>query len=139
MKLYIRLENGQPVNHPMIKENFIQAFPHVDIDNLPPEFIEFVRVPYPAGLDIYEIYDGVHYEIIDGVCTDVHTVRAMTNEEIIAKQNQVKEDWAKNGYASWIFDERTCSFESPIGSPPPDGKTYTWNEATVSWVELGTE
>ena len=139
MKLYIKLENGQPIDHPMIKENFIQAFPHIDIDNLPPEFIEFVRVPHPVDLDIYEIYDGVHYEIIDGVCTDVHTVRAMTNEEIIAKQNQVKEDWATNGYPSWIFNERNCSFESPLGSPPPDGKMYRWNEDTVSWVELDTE
>ena len=55
MKLYIKLENGQPIDHPMIKENFIQAFPHIDIDNLPPEFIEFVRVPHPVDLDIYEI------------------------------------------------------------------------------------
>jgi hypothetical protein len=88
MKLYIRLENGQPVDHPMLKENFIQAFPHVDTDNLPEEFIEFVRVPHPKDLGIYEIYEGVHYEIIDGVCTDVHTVREMTDEERIAKQNK---------------------------------------------------
>jgi len=139
MKLYIRLENGQPVDHPIIKENFIQAFPHIDVNNLPEEFIEFVRVSPPGDLGIYDIYEGVHYEIIDGVCTDVHTVRAMTTEERIAKQNQVKQDWAENGYPSWIFDEGTCSFESPLGSPPPDGKIYTWNEDTVSWVEIDGE
>ena len=140
MKLYIRLENGQPVDHPMLKENFVQAFPHVDTDNLPEEFIEFVRVPHPKDLGIYEIYEGVHYEIIDGVCTDVHTVREMTDEERLAKQNKAKQYWAENGgYASWIFDERTCTFESPLGSPPPDGKAYRWDEATLSWVEIETE
>ena len=63
----------------------------------------------------------------------------MTDEERTAKQNQVKEDWAENGYPSWIFDERTCSFGSPLGSPPPDGKAYIWDEATISWVEVSVE
>jgi len=136
MKLYIKLENGQPIDHPILKENFIQAFPDIDINNLPETFIEFVRVTRPSNLSTYEIYDGVHYEIIDGVCTDVHTVRAMTIEEKQAKQNQVKEDWAEQGYPSWIFNETTCSFDSPIGSPPPDGKAHVWNEATISWIEV---
>ena len=139
MKLYIKLENGQPVDHPITHENFVQAFPDIDTNNLPENFIEFVRVPHPSNLDLYEVYDGVHYEIINGVCTDVHTVHTMTDEERTAKQNQVKEDWAKNGYPSWIFDERTCSFESPLGSPPPDGKAYIWDEATISWVGASTE
>jgi len=139
MKLYIKLQDGNPIDHPMTHDNFVQAFPEIDTNNLPEDYIEFVRVPYPTNLDLYEVYDGVHYEIIDGVCKDVHTVREMTDEERTAKQNQVKEDWAENGYPSWIFDERTCSFESPLGSPPPDGKAYVWDEATVSWVEASTE
>ena len=136
MKLYIKLENGQPIDHPMLKENVIQAFPNIDINNLPNNFIKFVRVAPPSNLGVYEIYDGVHYEIIDGVCTDVHTVREMTAEEKQAKQDQAESDWAVHGYPSWVFDEVTCSFESPIGPPPPDGKSHRWDEATVSWVEL---
>jgi hypothetical protein len=61
MKLFIRLQNGQPVEHPMIEENFIQIFPHIDINNLPEEFIEFVRKPEPSVLGVYEIYLGVNY------------------------------------------------------------------------------
>jgi hypothetical protein len=136
MKLYIKLENGQPIDHPMLKENVIQAFPDIDINNLPETFIEFVRVAHPSNLSTYEIYDGVHYEIIDGVCTDVHSVRTLTAEEKQEKQDQVKSDWAEHGYPSWIFDEATCSFDSPIGSPPPDGKAHVWNEATISWIEV---
>ena len=136
MKLYIKLQDGNPIDHPMTHDNFTQAYPHIDINNLPEEFIEFVRVPQPSNLDLYEVYDGVHYEIINGVCKDVHTVRTMTDTERTAKQNQAKQEWAENGgYPSWIFDERTCSFQSPLGSPPPDGKTYNWDEDTVSWVE----
>jgi hypothetical protein len=139
MKLYIKLQDGNPIDHPIMHDNFVQAFPNIDTNNLPEDFIEFVRVPHPTNLDLYEVYDGVHYEIIDGVCKDVHTVRTMTNEERIAKQNEVKEDWAKNGYPSWIFNDGTCSFESPLGSPPPDGKIYKWDEDTVSWVEASVE
>ena len=67
MKLYIKLQNGQPIDHPITHDNFVQAFPEIDTNNLPEEFIEFVRVPHPTNIDLYEIYDGVHYEIIDGV------------------------------------------------------------------------
>jgi hypothetical protein len=136
MKLFIRLQNGEPVEHPILEENFIQIFPHIDINNLPEEFIEFVRKPEPSVLGVYEIYVGGHYEIIDGVCTDVHTVRSMTDEEKLAKQDAIKQDWAEHGYPSWIFDEITCSFKSPIGSYPSDDKIYKWDEDTISWIEI---
>ena len=35
-------------------------------------------------------------------------------------------------YASWILNENTCLFKSPI-SYPTDGKNYIWNENTLSW------
>ena len=38
-------------------------------------------------------------------------------------------------YNSWILNEATCLWDSPIPFPN-DGKRYTWNEETVSWVEL---
>jgi len=37
-------------------------------------------------------------------------------------------------YASWLLNEATAQWEAP--SPmPTDGKKYSWNEATTSWVE----
>ena len=114
------------------EENFIQAFPNVDINNLPDTFIEFVRVAPPNNLSPYEIYEGVHYEIIDGVCTDVHTVRTMTVEEKQAKQDQVKSAWAEHGYPSWVFNETTCVWEAPIEKPDND-KIYDWNEENTQW------
>jgi len=37
-------------------------------------------------------------------------------------------------YPSWILNEDTCQWEAPVARPN-DGKMYTWNEETTSWVE----
>ena len=41
MELFIQIRNGQPFEHPIFGDNFRQAFPDVDVDNLPPEFARF--------------------------------------------------------------------------------------------------
>lgn len=38
-------------------------------------------------------------------------------------------------FESWILNEETCLWETPIPYPN-DGNSYTWDEATVSWVQL---
>ena len=132
MELYIRIKDGQPFEHPIFGDNFRAVFPNIDTDNLPPEFARFERIAPPA-LNVYEVNE-VTYAWVDGVVKDVHSVRQMTNEEIIAKQNQIKTAWANDGYASWIFDETSCSFQPPTPYPD-DGKRYRWDEATTSWKE----
>lgn len=135
MKMYIRLENGLPVDHPILEENFVNAYPNVDLTNTT-DFAEFVRVPYPA-LGVYEIYEGVSYGLLNGVYNDIHQVRGMTTEEKKAKQDEIKAVWAIQGPASWTFDEVKCIFQPPI--PRPDDyltKQYVWDEPTLSWVEL---
>jgi hypothetical protein len=37
-------------------------------------------------------------------------------------------------YASWVLDEATCLWVAPIDYPA-DGKMYTWDELTTSWIE----
>lgn len=39
-------------------------------------------------------------------------------------------------YSSWALNEDTCGWEAPVPMPT-DGKMYKWDEATLSWVELG--
>ena len=41
-------------------------------------------------------------------------------------------------YASWTLNEDTCQWDSPIAYPD-DGKRYTWDEPTTSWVESWVE
>jgi hypothetical protein len=40
-------------------------------------------------------------------------------------------------YASWVLDENTCLWNSPTPMPT-DGKRYTWDESTTSWIEILT-
>jgi len=36
-------------------------------------------------------------------------------------------------YNSWILNESTCLWESPVDYPQ-DGEVYRWDEETTSWV-----
>jgi hypothetical protein len=134
MELFIQIRNGQPFEHPIFGDNFQQAFPNIDTDNLPESFARFVRIEAPVA-GVYEVYEGVTYEWQDGSVTDVHHVRAMTAGEITAKQDAVKASWAETGFSSWVFDENICAFKAPT-TYPTDGKMYRWDEDTTSWVEV---
>ena len=41
-------------------------------------------------------------------------------------------------FPSWILNEDTCQWESPI-ERPTDGNLYRWNEDEQSWEEVITE
>ena len=38
-------------------------------------------------------------------------------------------------YSSWTLVEQTCQWTAPT-LMPTDGKRYTWDEATLAWVEM---
>jgi len=42
---------------------------------------------------------------------------------------------APQPYSSWTLNSETYIWEAPTVMPI-DGKLYTWNEASLSWVEL---
>lgn len=133
MELYIRLHDGQPFEHPIFGTNFRAVFPNVDTNNLPLEFARFQRVEKPE-IGVYQVYEGVSYEWVEGIVTDVHKIRNMTPEEKSAKQNGVKEYWANEiKFTSWVFNEETCMFDPPIPRPD-DGFIYSWNETSQQWV-----
>jgi hypothetical protein len=160
MELYIQIRNGQPFEHPIFGDNFRQAFPDIDVNNLPPEFAKFERVERPR-LGVYQvmIQDEPTYEFVDGVWKDVWHVRDMTAEEIAAKQQAAKDDWAalpnRDNFTAWTFDEATLKYVPPIPYPegsfvwdgavnlwkemparPDDGKPYKWDRPSWSWVEV---
>jgi hypothetical protein len=138
MELFIRLdENGQAVDHPIIGDNLRQAFPDIDVNNLPSNFARFERLPAPAASP-YEKNHRVSYQKRhDGVWHDVHSCDLMTREEIVALQDQVKTNFAALGFGSWTFNEFTCRFDPPVPYPT-DGKQYYWDESTTNWMEIST-
>jgi len=40
-------------------------------------------------------------------------------------------------FNSWVLDQSTWVWKAPV-EMPTDGKTYTWDEATTSWVAVPT-
>jgi hypothetical protein len=137
MELYIRIVDGQPFEHPILGDNFHQAFPNIDPNNLPESFAVFTRINAPT-IGVYELYEGVTYEWSGGVVTDRHHVRKISDEAIITMQNAAKANWAENGYPSWVFDESICNFVPPVPRPA-DEKFYLWDEPTLSWVQMPTQ
>lgn len=79
MELYIRLADGQPVDHPILGDNFRQAFPDIDTSNLPAEFAQFERIQPTPGK--YEVTVGNTYQFVGSVVKDVWEYRPMTDEE----------------------------------------------------------
>jgi hypothetical protein len=41
-------------------------------------------------------------------------------------------------HQSWVLEEQTCVWVAPAPAPD-DGKTYQWDEDSVSWVEINTQ
>ena len=88
MKLFIRIENGLPINHPIVEKNFCEVFPHIDINNLPPEFARFERVSEPDPIDGFKfVHDG--YSLVGEAYQDMWLTVPLTPEEIaeISAQN----------------------------------------------------
>jgi hypothetical protein len=39
-------------------------------------------------------------------------------------------------FNSWVLNESTCLWEAPTPRPTDSDKRYTWDEATIAWVEV---
>ena len=132
MKLFIKVKDGEPFEHPIFEENFVQAFPDIDTENLPPEFARFIRVPQPR-LDRFEIYEGVTYEWNGWAFTDVHHVRPMSSaerEEVIARIKAARPN------ESWTWDEEGIKWWSP--QRPTTGGPWRFDLVAKDWV-IATE
>lgn len=83
MNLYIETEAGQIKNHPAFEDNLLQAF-----GSIPAHWVPFECVEHPNP-DTYEVYEGVTYELIEGIYKDVHHVCPMTDEEKLVKDAEL--------------------------------------------------
>lgn len=39
-------------------------------------------------------------------------------------------------FASWVLNEDTCNWNAPVPMPVEEGKFFTWDEDSTSWVEF---
>jgi len=141
MNLYIETENGVTKNHPAYEDNLIQAFGAV-----PAHWEPFTRVEFPT-LGLYQVLDSDEpvYTKIDGVWTDVWSVRDMTAEEKTAKQQSVIAAFnaheQSSNWAAWTIDEATCKMVPPIPRPAADETKLAarimtlWCGADANWKD----
>jgi len=130
MELYIQIKDGQPFEHPILGDNFRQAFPGVDTNNLPPEFARFVRVAAPT-VGLFEVCGECTYELVDGVYTDVHNVRPMTAEEKAARIEQARANLRPN----WTLNEETLQAIMPARPTVKGEHPYRFDPETNQWLE----
>ena len=90
MELYIQMRDGQPYEHPIMGDNFCEAFPHIDVNNLPPEFARFERIACPNEATMFQV-DQVAYQWVNGIVKDVWTIRDMTEQERKQKIQEITE------------------------------------------------
>ena len=76
MELFIRIEDGKPVDHQITLENMLLAYPAFDPSNPPSNFLPFVMNGVPA-LKNYEVNEGVSYRIEGNYVTDTYNIRPM--------------------------------------------------------------
>jgi hypothetical protein len=147
MNLFIQVENEQPVNHPAFEDNLLQAF-----GAIPENWEPFIRVerPVPNTNQVLESKEPV-YAKVNGVWTDVWTIRDMTEEEkaieqqklanlaILEKQalkERVQEIWAtlpnRENFSAWVYDEEVGQYLPP--TPRPTEGDYRWDGSSNSWV-----
>ena len=120
MNFYIEIENGVTKNHPAFEKNLMQAF-----GSVPEHWEPFTRVERPVP-GIYQVLESEEpvYVKVDGVWTDVWSVRDMTTEEKTARQQIAITGFNNREYASnwsaWTLDEATCLMVPPIPRPEAD-------------------
>lgn len=138
MKLYIRIENGFPVNHPAIEENLLDAFN----GEIPADWEPFIRVPDPTRSNNKIVL--THYEPLyvkkDGIWYDYWEYRDKTPEELEEMYRPIKERWNANPYvhnfSAWTFDDVKLMYVPPIPRPADhglQGKFYQWSGVENNW------
>lgn len=96
-----------------------------------------------VGIDETEQIEGLDPEVWYGNFRDQTCKRTSYN-------NNIRKQYAGIGYtynaeadvfvaprpfASWSLDEN-FDWQAPVAMPVEEGKRFTWDEDTVSWIEL---
>ena len=83
----------------------------------------------------YNTKGGIYYNPITNLPDDVQSKSFRKNFAGIGFKYDMNLDAfiPPQPYPSWILNEQTCNWESPIPYPN-DGQMYSWDESTKSWV-----
>ena len=130
MALFLQIQNGQPVNHPVYDFNLIQAY-----GTIPQGWAMFNRVQQPEGLitSPFQTAQCTYGLSSDGVTwEDVWTAVTMSAEEqaaLIAKTE------ANSPGPNVTLNTTTLQW-IPNTSKPTDGQKYYWDWVTGAWAVI---
>lgn len=130
MELYIKVENGQPKDHPILLENLQNIYSNFLENYESLGYMPCEHLHRPGSVDPYAMFDPI-YNIQGNVVVTSYIVRKATSEERAQKIADRLND--PKPFASWILNEDTLQFEAPVNKPN-DGGNYVWDEETTNWI-----
>jgi hypothetical protein len=98
MNLYIQIKDGTAYQHPILEDNLRQAFPTMDLENLPANFARFKRYAQPSPTEMpvgtFQVAVVAYEWNEEEQCYyDAWSVREMTEQErTLTTRNQVNEN-----------------------------------------------
>lgn len=134
-------ESGNPNSHPVLLDNFIQAFPDLDIsgDTAPQGWAWFTRISANTAslsANVKQKIDNTYvYNTETNAFEDNHFVRMKTDEELVETYALLANN---KPFPSWIVNEDTLMCLPPVPrpiAPAANGMFYMWDESTVNWIE----
>ena len=94
---------------------------------------ENIGIDFLTKLTGWAIWKQTSYNTIGGVHNNGGTPLRKNHAGIGYTYDEDRDAFIpKKPYASWILNETTCLWDSPVVKPD-DGQIYSWNEETTSW------
>lgn len=123
MAHFAKVQDGIVTQVIVAEPEFFETF----VDTSPGEWIQ----------TSYNTRGGVHYNAETGEPSADQTKALRKNYAGIGFSFDRERDAfiPPKPFASWLLDDTTCLWGAPVAYPD-DGKRYTWDEATTSWVEV---
>jgi hypothetical protein len=119
--------------------NFILEINSIEDENKGIEFLTGLYRHSNWKQTSYNTHGGIHYNKITNEPSEDQTKAFRKNYAGIGYYYDEQRDAfiPPKPYDSWIINEDTCLWESPIPYPN-DGNRYYWNEETLSWNLVNT-
>ena len=115
MKFVIQIRDGQPFEHPIQEDVFVQAFPHLDINNLPPTFAYVEMTPAPDTGWEYELTDPTYTWDGDRIKRIWPVVRRSEEELAWIRQERTKATLSYiEGGIKWANEQKSLSTDSEV-------------------------
>jgi len=94
---------------------------------------EAIGIDFLTKLTGYPVWKQTSYNTIGGIHTKGGTPFRKNHAGIGYIYDEDRDAFIpKKPFNSWILNEDTCLWNSPVARPQDDNK-YTWNESTLTW------